>query len=614
MRAEPPTRRRGVDAPSRPQRGVFERLFPSMFSLWRVVRRVRPSSPRADQPTRLTPRRFQGRPAQAALENAPGPAPAPVEELVLEAAPPLAAGPQGRPVVESQPSTPQADSLPPGYQEPPPSRAEIRLTQSPPSRLQADRATSQRQAPAPTPPRVDHSTTQRTPPGQERSEGPVDARGTPTADRTEPGQPSRPPDVESEGSRAELEENSERAREEIKTTQAVRREAASERRRAQRALDESDGFQRETARVMAHARVSFAKAVALNPGALKNMGSNIKALEEAIKTEGHLRRLTRQQAEQEADGARQRAIQSILTALAAVRKASDQAGRELEESRRIAAMAESHRDSSETDLNRGRTIKAEAESQIRQEASRLLREPSGGDIGFPEESLTLIDLGLDAFPEETFSSKLAEAPQLPISPAVERPVEGVWPTVEERHPPPSQYERAIDPPAPGITEPVQEQAVPREHTPVGQDRAEMASTHNLESALNDFLAAIEMGAAPGDEAIPEPPAVNSEGLFLDNLDFSRARSEAAQPPRSFDAGDGHATNGEVVRRPPPSSQPQASQPQASQPQASQPQASQPQAAQAPQPQARSPRPRSAKPRSHGEAPRRWNSGMSCWAR
>ena len=101
------------------------------------------------------------------------------------------------------------------------------------------------------------------------------------------------------------------------------------RTRAQQVLDEAEAIQEEADRVMAQARNTFAKAIALNPDSLKSMSTTIRTLEEAIRTEGHLRQLTRQQAEEEADWARQRATDAILSALSAVRKVTNYVSREL---------------------------------------------------------------------------------------------------------------------------------------------------------------------------------------------------------------------------------------------------------------------------------------------
>ena len=91
---------------------------------------------------------------------------------------------------------------------------------------------------------------------------------------------------------------SDKARDEMEAIQRVRARAAHVRMRAQEA--------------MAEARYTFSKALALNLDALKDLAAMIRKLEEAIRTEGELRQLTRQQAEEEADWARQRATETIL--------------------------------------------------------------------------------------------------------------------------------------------------------------------------------------------------------------------------------------------------------------------------------------------------------------
>ena len=105
---------------------------------------------------------------------------------------------------------------------------------------------------------------------------------------------------------------SDKARDEMEAIQRVRARAAHVRMRAQEAMAEAEAAQDEAERAMAEARYTFSKALALNLDALKDLAAMIRKLEEAIRTEGELRQLTRQQAEEEADWARQRATETIL--------------------------------------------------------------------------------------------------------------------------------------------------------------------------------------------------------------------------------------------------------------------------------------------------------------
>ena len=173
----------------------------------------------------------------------------------------------------------------------------------------------------------------------------------------------------------EMAEMSDKARDELEAIQRVRARAAHVRMRAQEAMAEAEAAQDEAERAMAEARYTFSKALALNPDALKDLAAMIRKLEEAIRTEGELRQLTRQQAEEEADWARQRATEAILGAVTAVRKASSHVSRELEESRRVSKTAESLKGSAQDHLSRAQSMKAGAESLVRQEARKLLERP-----------------------------------------------------------------------------------------------------------------------------------------------------------------------------------------------------------------------------------------------
>ena len=189
----------------------------------------------------------------------------------------------------------------------------------------------------------------------------------------------------------EIEGTAEKAREELKGVLSSRTKATEIRSRAQQVLDEAKAIQEEAERGMAHARNTLNKAVALNPETLRSMVTNVRTLEEAIRTERHLRQGTCQQAEEEeeeeADWARQRATDAILNALSSVRKASNSVSRELEEAKRTAATAESLRQTSQDDLKRARGIMSEVESLMEQEARSLLNQPGTGQTAPPRERL-----------------------------------------------------------------------------------------------------------------------------------------------------------------------------------------------------------------------------------
>ncbi len=155
---------------------------------------------------------------------------------------------------------------------------------------------------------------------------------------------------------SEIDRTTGEASEELKTVQKARADANSIRARAQHLLDEAEAIQEEAQRVMARGRDSLAKAVSLNPRALRSVANTATALSEAMRTEWHLRQGIRQQAEEEADWAKQRATDAVLDSLAAVRKVSNCVSRELEEARRTAATGESLKESSQNDLRRANDL------------------------------------------------------------------------------------------------------------------------------------------------------------------------------------------------------------------------------------------------------------------
>ena len=81
--------------------------------------------------------------------------------------------------------------------------------------------------------------------------------------------------------------------EELEAAQNVRSEAVQLRLNAAEVLDDAESIQDQAEQVVAFARNTFAKAMALNPEALRPMAGSVRGLEEAIKTQRHLRQLTR---------------------------------------------------------------------------------------------------------------------------------------------------------------------------------------------------------------------------------------------------------------------------------------------------------------------------------
>ncbi len=406
------------------EKGLIEKMFPTVYSLWKVIRKNKTPATRPPDRHRQFPQRPPrevGQPAQAAANQQSQPnAP---EARVATQAPAQPQQQAARSTLEAAATpTTQTEALPQiQEQQPRPLQAESRAAQAPPTpaRQTDDRPDlGPRVAPAATEVRPAGQPQLRQQRRRRRAEAsqpaahaplldsPPSEAALPAADsrravespspKEEPHRESpRPAAVESSAGMAELEENTARAREELSSIQGVRREAAEIRRMAQNALDEAETLQREIESVMGQARSMFTKVLALNPEDLRAMAASIKSMNEAIRTERQLQRLTRQQVEREAEGARQKAIQSILASPAAVRKASNQSTRELEEARRVAATAQSLKESSNADLMRAEAIKSEAESRMKEEATRLLDEPWRGYIDPPRESVSSSRLGLE---------------------------------------------------------------------------------------------------------------------------------------------------------------------------------------------------------------------------
>ena len=110
----------------------------------------------------------------------------------------------------------------------------------------------------------------------DRGEKPTVAQHPPVPEKREATEPQAG-DTGIEAAWSEIDRTTGKACEELKAVQGVRAEAMHIRSRAQWLLDEAEAVQEEAELVMAHGRDSLAKAVALNPKALRSM-ANIDSL------------------------------------------------------------------------------------------------------------------------------------------------------------------------------------------------------------------------------------------------------------------------------------------------------------------------------------------------
>ena len=335
----------------------------------------------------------------------------------------------------------------------------------------------------------------------DRGEKPTVAEHPPVPEKREATEPPAG-DAGIEAAWSEIDRTTGKACEELKAVQGVRVEAMCIRSRAQWLLDEAEAVQEEAELVMAHGRDSLAKAVALNPKALKSMANIATALAEAMRTEWRLRQRTRQQAEEEADWARQRATDAILDALAAVRKLSNCVSRELEEANRTAATAESFRESSQNDMKHAQAMMAEAESVMRREARRLLNQTENGGSVPPSET---------AAPPRTQPGERRHQP--PTRRSEPEPQTGSSPPVEAEMAASSSGDEVT---SPGVdSSPSQEAAELEPDMPsswerpsFSQVRPEVPSSARLEALLDEFRRSLETPkpASTADEAVDAVPA------------------------------------------------------------------------------------------------------------
>ena len=336
---------------------------------------------------------------------------------------------------------------------------------------------------------------------------------------------------------AEVAGTTDKASQELKAVARVRAEAEETRKQVQKVLDEVESFHKEAARVMSQAGRTFAKALALNPEGMRSLASVVKTLDEAIRTERHLRQVTRQQAEEEADWARQRANDAILKAVSAVRNVSNYVHRELDEARRASATAESLRETSQADFKRAQAMMSKTESLVRQEARKLLDQPEGILAEASEETAESLESevqGMVYQPPATLTASGSEPGRYPRFEADEAPYQtpssvSIRPDAEKATPPvgDERLSRPVQdvPPAqrPRPTEVVGAEGDTsslRGQPPIGSGRPELDSVKELESALSAFLSSTaKPDEAPPLELATAPAQTHSEGLFLDNLDF-----------------------------------------------------------------------------------------------
>ena len=332
---------------------------------------------------------------------------------------------------------------------------------------------------------------------------------------------------------SEIDRSTGKACEELKAVQGVRAEAMHIRSRAQRLLDEAEAVQEEAELVMAHGRDSLAKAVALNPKALRSMANIATALAEAMRTEWRLRHGTRQQAEEEADWARQRATDAILDALAAVRKLSNCVNREMEEANRTAATAESIRESSQNDLKRAQAMMAEAESLMRQEARRLLNQT--GSVG----SVPPLEM---AAPPRSQPEERRRKP--PARRSESEPQTGSFPPAEAEMADSSSGDEVTSPdvdasPSQDVAERIPGRPSSWEQPSFSQVRPEVPSSARLEALLDEFRRSLEKPAPASildeaEEALPAHEAPEAEESATPGVQEQPADSQGHQDVPSTD--------------------------------------------------------------------------------
>ena len=447
-----------------PKKSILEKLFPTVYALWRGVRKPRPAQ---IERTSLTPsQRSPIHPdtvAEAAQQGFP-----PAQAQTAQTAPTL---PQGSPSPEPLPDLPQP---------PLPYVTSSPIAQTPPT--------------SPHEPSIPSVSQLETYEERQNSEEELDVA----------------PD--------QNQETTTKAGEELKESQLVRSEAVIIRARAQRILEEAETIHEEVEEVMAQAHYTFTKAMALNPDALKPMADTVRTLQETITTERQLRRLTRQQAEEEADWARQKAGDAILNSLSAIRKASNYVSRELEESKRIAATARSLKESSQSDLKRAQAIMAQADSLMRHEARRLLEEPRSAQTVPPRRRAPIPQPREEEVSYRIEEREPASAPPPEVQPEELVPLGGDAPGREQA----PQVARAEAPHRPPLVEAEPNGEGLEEIPPDERESPDLVPIGQTEAAMDEVLRPTERPnvPAPRNEA-PDPEPIPSGTSPLDDLDSVR---------------------------------------------------------------------------------------------
>ena len=544
---------RGPQRTGQSEKSLLERVFPSAYTLWRMLRRSR-STPAAPDGRQPAPQPILGSPVQ--LDQG--------QQQNFQQTPgdPLGPAQSQPPIPQPTPSAPiqlaQAQQLPSQHpQDNPVTAAQI---QTPPPQQQPSPAASR--------PRIDDPSSEPQIPRR-----PERATGVPTAPAGNEGrgaETSRTPAGGIDASKIEVGETTDKACEELRTAQTVRAEAADIRERARRVLDEAEAIQVEAERVMAQARRAFAKAEALNPDALKSAATTISTLEEAIRTERHLRRMTRQQAEEGAEWAHSRAADAILNALSAVRTVSNDVSRELDESNRIRSTADSIKDSSRDDLKRAQAIMSEAERRLmKHEARRVLDESWADQPAPPQEMVSppRSEIGPLSYPQphvEEAPRQVPGAEEAPFRTPVAEPMAEKPPDVptgatveEELLSPPSFDEAPAETPRPQEA-PGPKPAIPsrEEQPPISVGSPEVVPAGNLDADISRFLRSFEEFKAPStQEEVNEPAQAPSQGFSLDNMDFLKEEPVESQGRQSLADNNEPAEAMEGVQHSPPPRQP-----------------------------------------------------------
>jgi hypothetical protein len=520
-----PSRRR-PDREPEVEKGFLEKSFPTIYGLMRSLRGSGgKSGQKAERRRAEAAQQLRGRLVTSGIESPP-------DDLGQAVPSPLE--PAGAPVPAPEVQTQSAPGHPPGGT----------LAAAPVAQQPVD--TAPRQAQPQTEPRQ-----RSTMPGRAAAAQPaVPRRGVEA-----PG-PGRAP-----GSKAtwvEIEETTRRACDELGAVQIVRSEASRIRVWARQVLDEADSIQDRSERVTSQSSQILAKAVYLNPTMLKPMSDTLRGLEEAIRTERHLRMGNRQQVEEEAEWARQRATEAVLSALSAVSKVSSYVSRELEEARRAAGAAEALKATAHTELQRAHAMMIEAESLVRREARKLLAQPLSG-----EETASPSDLEA-----ETRGRPSAEHP--PLGLGAEAPYEIGARSSSNLHDALERFRWSIGEPESGAgVDPTRSEALfadlqparPEPETaPVG-DAADLAVIDELTAALQGFQGLSGAGdATPEQEqppvartpvfADPQPDVPQEEELADETAAELQAALNEFMASSGADQGTGAETPPAITVRPP----------------------------------------------------------------